>query len=191
VRVVVNGFIGPDVRPIGDPWRLSTWRVGGVLVERRFVAMAVTTAVVVGALFLFFAHTRTGLAMRAASFDQEAALAQGISVGAVFAVSWALAGGLAGLAGMFVGVGGGVDQQLWLVALKALPVIIIGGLDSLGGAVIGGLIVGVTESLFGTYQDHLPWLGQNFAVVSPYALMLVVLLVRPYGLFGTREVERV
>ncbi len=79
-----------------------------------------------------------------------------------------------------------------MIALKALPAIIIGGLDSIGGAVVGGLLVGLVESFFATYQgEYLPFLGQNFSLVSPYVLLLVVLLVRPYGLFGTREVERV
>jgi branched-chain amino acid transport system permease protein len=192
VRVVDNVFIGLDVRQVGDPWKLSTWRLpGGVVVERRHIAMLVTTAVLVAALFAFYRYTRFGLAMRAAAYDQEAALAQGVSVSAVFAFSWALAGGLAAVAGVFVGTGAGVDQQLWLIALKALPVIILGGLDSLPGAVAGGLIVGIVESLVGTYQGHLSWLGGNVSVVSPYVLMLLVLLVKPYGLFGTREVERV
>jgi len=192
IRVVVNVFIGRDVRQVGDPWGLSTVDLGGVAVQERYLAMLLVTGAVVLALFGFFRYSRTGLAMRAASFDQEAALAQGISVGSVFAVSWAIAGGLAALAGVFVGTGGGVDQQTWIIALKALPAIILGGLDSVGGAVVGGLVVGVVESLVGTYQgEYAPWLGQNFAVVSPYVVMLLVLLVRPYGLFGTREVERV
>ena len=98
--------------------------------------------------------------MRAAAYDQEAALAQGVSVGAVFALSWAIAGALAAVGGTFVATGASVDQQLWIIALVALPVIILGGLDSLGGAVIGGLAVGVVESLVATYQPDLaPWLG--------------------------------
>jgi branched-chain amino acid transport system permease protein len=129
--------------------------------------------------------------MRAASEDQEAALAQGISVGAVFALSWALAGALAAIAGTFTAVGASVNEQLWLTALTALPVIILGGLDSLPGAVVGGLAIGVVQELVATYQLHTPWLGGNFSVVSPYVVMLLVLLVRPFGLFGTREVERV
>ena len=93
---------------------------------------------------------------------------------------------------MFVSTGAGVDQQLWIIALKALPVIILGGLDSLGGAVIGGLAIGVVESLVATYgADIAPWLGGEFALVTPYVVMMVVLLVRPYGLFGTREVIRI
>lgn len=192
VRVIVNGYIGLDVRQVGDPWGLRTISIGSVVVQQRYLAMMVTTLVLVVALFAFFRYTRLGLAMRAASYDQEAALAQGVSVSMVFATSWALAGALAAIAGAFVGTGAGIDQQTWIIAFKALPAIILGGLDSLGGAVIGGLAVGLVESLVATYQaDFAPWLGQNFAVVSPYVLMLLVLLIRPYGLFGTPEVERV
>lgn len=192
VRVVVNASIGLNVRQVGDPWGLEVWKLpGGILLEQRHIAMVVTTAVLIVALFGFFRYTRTGLAMRAASYDQEAALAQGVSVGAVFALSWALAGALAAVAGTFAAVGGSVNESLWLVALTALPVIILGGLDSLPGAVVGGLVVGVVQELTATYQNDMPWLGGNFSVVTPYVVMLVVLLVRPYGLFGTREVERV
>ncbi|MEU3643527.1 branched-chain amino acid ABC transporter permease [Lentzea sp. NPDC034063] len=191
VRVVTNAFIGLDVRQVGDPWGLNTVNFLGAEVQQRYLVMIATTAVVTVALFAFFRYSRIGLAMRAVAYDQEVALAQGISVGSVFALSWALAGGLAALAGVFVATGAGVDQQLWIVALKALPAIILGGLESLGGAVVGGLAVGVVESLFGTYQgDFAPWLGANFGLVAPYALMLLVLLVRPYGLFGKKEVER-
>ncbi|MGM1061232.1 branched-chain amino acid ABC transporter permease [Saccharothrix sp. Mg75] len=191
VRVVTNAFIGLDVRQVGDPWGLDTVTLLGVDVQQRYLVMFGTTVLVVGVLFAFFRFSRVGLAMRAVAHDQEVALAQGISVGSVFALSWAIAGGLAALAGVFVATGAGVDQQLWIVALKALPAIILGGLDSLGGAVVGGLAVGVVESLVGTYQDGAaPWLGPNFALVAPYVLMLVVLLVKPYGLFGSREVER-
>jgi branched-chain amino acid transport system permease protein len=191
VRVVTNAFIGLDVRQVGDPWGLSTVTLLGVEVQQRYLVMFGTTVAVVAVLFAFFRFSRVGLAMRAVAYDQEVALAQGISVGSVFALSWAIAGGLAALAGVFVATGAGVDQQLWVIALKALPAIILGGLDSLGGAVVGGLAVGVVESLVGTYQgDVAPWLGPNFALVAPYVLMLVVLLVRPYGLFGGKEVER-
>jgi len=192
LRVIVNRFLGPQIRAVGDPWALSLFTIGGAAYQVRFLAMMVVTAVVVAALFVFFRSSRLGLAMRATAFDQEAALAQGVSVGAVFALSWAIAGGLAALAGMFVGTTAGIDQNTWVVALKALPAIIIGGLDSLGGAVIGGLIVGVVESLVAAYQPQFaPWLGASFSLVSPYAVLLLVLLVKPYGLFGTPEVERV
>jgi len=120
-------------------------------------------------------------------------MAQGISVGAVFAMSWAIAGALAAVGGVFAATGGGsVEQTLWIIALVALPVIILGGLDSLLGAVLGGLMVGVLQELVAQYQQYFPeWMGGNISVITPYVVMLLVLLVRPYGLFGTREVERV
>jgi branched-chain amino acid transport system permease protein len=191
IRVVVNGFIGLDVRHVDDPWGLSTVSIGAVDIQQRHLAMVLTTAVLVGVLFAFFRFTRMGLAMRAAADDQEAALAQGVSVGVVFALAWALAGGLAAVAGTFAAAGSSVDGSLWLIALVALPVIILGGLDSLPGAVIGGLAVGVIQELVAKYQQYVPWLGNNVSAITPYVLMLIVLLVRPYGLFGTREVERV
>ncbi|GAA4706893.1 branched-chain amino acid ABC transporter permease [Phytohabitans rumicis] len=191
VRVVVNAFIGLDVRNVLDPWGLRTVGLGGVEMQQRHLAAFLTTAFLVAALFAFFRFTRMGLAMRAAAYDQEVALAMGVSVGTVFALSWALAGGLAAVAGTFAAAGSSVDAALWLIALTALPVIILGGLDSLPGAVIGGLAVGVLQELAATYQHHVSWLGGNVSVITPYVLMFVVLLVRPYGLFGTREVERV
>ncbi|HEY6597619.1 MAG TPA: branched-chain amino acid ABC transporter permease [Asanoa sp.] len=191
VRVVVNGFVGLDVRNVGDPWGLRTVGFGPVHMEQRHLAAVVAATVLVAGLFAFFRYTRMGLAMRAAADDQEAALAQGVSVGAVFALSWAIAGALAAVGGTFAAAGAGFDGTLWLTALIALPVIILGGLDSLPGAVLGGLVVGVAQELVGTYQNDLPWLGGNVSVITPYVLMLIVLLVRPYGLFGTREVERV
>jgi branched-chain amino acid transport system permease protein len=192
LRVGVNRFIGVNVRPLGDPWGIKTVNLGGVFIQQRYIAMFLTAAVLVAILFAFFKYSRVGLAMRAASFDQEAALAQGVSVGLVFALSWAIAGALAAFAGAFASPGSTLDQGTWIIALKALPAIILGGLDSIGGAVIGGLVVGVIEALVGTYQaQYAPWLGDNFSVVSPYVLMLLVLLVRPYGLFGTPEIERV
>ena len=192
IRVVTNGFIGLGARPIGDPWGLSRLSIGALEVQWRHIAMMVTTLIVMAVLFWFFRYTRYGLAMRATAFDQEAALTQGVNVGSVFALSWALAAGLAAVAGSLLATGTGVDRQLWIITLVALPAIILGGLDSLEGAVIGGLVVGVVESLVGTYQgEFAPWLGNNFASVSPYVVLLLVLLIRPYGLFGTPEVERV
>lgn len=192
VRVVAGAFVGVDPRVIGDPWGLDTVAFGDVLVAERHIATFLAAMVIVAALFAFFRWTPIGLAMRASALDQEAAMAQGVNVGTVFAVSWALAGGLAAVAGVFAATGGTVDQNIWIVALAALPVIILGGLDSLGGAVLGGLIIGVVEQVVATYHRELfPDLDNNIGFLTPYLVMMLVLLVRPYGLFGTREVERV
>jgi branched-chain amino acid transport system permease protein len=191
IRVVVNRFIGLNRRQVGDPWGFGQVNIGGASVQESSLWFVAITAVIVVLLFAFFKYSRMGLAMRATSFDQEVALAQGISVGTVFALSWAIAGALAAVAGAFLGTGG-IDQTTLIQALKALPAIILGGLDSIGGAVVGGFAVGLVEALVATYQgQYAPWLGNNFAVVSPYVLMLLVLMIKPYGLWGTPEVERV
>jgi branched-chain amino acid transport system permease protein len=192
VRVIASGFIGLGSRPVANPWGLRRTDLLGLAVQQRHLVAMAVLAVVVVLLTLFFRFTRHGLAMRAAAFDQEAAMTQGISVGSVFSMSWAIAAALAAIAGTLLATNAGVGREIWLVALIALPAIILGGLDSMAGAVIGGLAVGVVRSLVGTYQgDIAPWLGSGFDGVAPYVLMLLVLLVRPYGLFGTPEVRRV
>lgn len=191
IRTIAHGFIGANVRHVLDPWGVSRVTFGPVSMQQRHLAAVLTAAVLVLALLAFFRFTRIGLAMRAVAQDQEAALAQGVSVGAVFAVSWALAGGLAAIAGGFAAAGASVDNTFWLIALYALPVIILGGLDSLEGAVIAGLVIGVAQSVFARFPDLLSWLVHNPSVIVPWLLMVLVLIIRPYGLFGTREVERV
>ena len=192
IRVIANGFVGVGLLQLGDPWGLAEVSILGVEVQQRSLATIAATALAAGALFAFLRFSRMGLAMRAVAIDQETALAQGISVGAVFACAWGIAGGLAALGGVFAAVGGSVDANLWLIALVGLPVIILGGLDSLPGAVLAGLLVGLLQEVLATYQHALPhWLGGNVATLTPFVVMMLVLLVRPYGLFGTREVERV
>jgi branched-chain amino acid transport system permease protein len=192
LRTFAQVFIGLDLRQVRDPWGLKPTSLFGIEVQQRHLAMIVTAVVVIAALLAFFQFTRTGLAMRAAAFDQEAAMAQGVSVGGVFALSWGIAGALAAIGGTFAAVGGSVESTLWITALVALPVIILGGLDSLAGAVIGGLLVGVVQEVVAQYQRFFPeWLGGNASIISAYVLMLIILLVKPYGLFGTHEVERV
>lgn len=192
VRVAAGRWIGNSVRPIRDPWGLDTVTLGGVVVQQRHIATFLVMVTFILTLHVFFQRSRLGLAMRAVALDQEAAAAQGVSIGRVFAVSWMLAGGLAAVAGAFVSAGAGVDQQTWLIALKALPAVIIGGLDSIHGALVGGLSVGIVEALVLVYQPAVvPSLGQSFGLVAPYMLMFLVLLVRPFGLWGTKEVERV
>lgn len=191
IRTVAHAYIGLNVRHVRDPWGLSTVSIGSVSVQQRHIAAVLVAAALVTALFAFFRFTRMGLAMRAVAQDQEVALAQGVSVGAVFALSWALAGGLAAVGGSFAAAGTSVDNTFWPIALYALPVIILGGLDSLAGAVFAGLAIGVLQSLAARYPAALSWLGDNPSVIVPWLVMVLVLIVRPYGMFGTREVERV
>lgn len=192
LTVLALAGLGVDIRRIGDPWGFAVLRIGELTVTHRQLAALITVAILVTALLLFFRYSRMGLAMRATAFDQEVALAQGVSVTAVFALAWAIAGVLAMFGGVFVGAGVGIDRTAAVVALKALPAVVAGGIDSITGALLGALIVATAETMTAAFQPgYAPFLGRNFSQVVPYLVMLVVLLVRPYGLFGTKEIQRV
>jgi len=192
IRIATLDLLGTDLRSMGDPWGLQLVEVGGVNIAHRQIAAVVAAVLLVSAVLLFFRFSRFGLAMRATAFDQEVAISQGVNVSRVFAASWAIAAVLAMVAGVFLGSGTFFDKTIGVSALKALPVIVVGGLDSIAGALVGALIVGLAETLSATYQpQYAEFLGRNFSQVVPYLVMFIVLLVRPYGLFGTREVERV
>jgi branched-chain amino acid transport system permease protein len=190
--IVVDDLIGVVPRPIGDPWQTTFDVAGARLEESDLWSFGIAIVVVVG-LIAFFRYSRIGTAMRATSFDQEAALAMGVPVGRVFAISWAIAGGLGAIAGLMLASGGStVTQTTGLVAFVALPVIILGGLDSIGGAIIGAAIIGIVQGVVIVFQpQYADFLGTGFLGVAPYLVMLLALLIRPYGLFGTREIERV
>ncbi len=193
LRNVTNDFIGTDPRPLGDPWGTSILDLGWVSIAHTEIAQIVISLILVTAVALFF-RSRTGIAMQATAFDQEAARAQGINVGRIFSISWAIGAVLAAVAGIFVSVfprrSAGVDTFTAFFAFKAFPAIILGGLDSIVGAVVGGFAVGLAEAFAGEYITA-SWLGAGFGGIVPYLLMLLVLLVRPYGLFGTEEIRRV
>jgi branched-chain amino acid transport system permease protein len=190
---VITAVWGFDALNLGDPWGVRTIDVGGVSMAVRDLWTLAIAAAVLAAFFAFFRYSDWGVAMRATAFDQEAALAQGISARKVFALSWAIAGVLAALAGVTLAAGAaGVQPAIGFVALLAFPAMIVGGMDSPGGAIVGGLIIGVTQALVAGYQDDVaPWLGHGFAEVAPFVVMVLILMVRPYGLFGTPEVRRV
>jgi branched-chain amino acid transport system permease protein len=137
----------------------------------------------------FFKKSRMGVAMRAVADNQQVAQAMGINVERYFAIAWAMTGVVSALGGIIWGSMLGVDIQLALVGLKVFPVVILGGLDSIGGALLGGVIVGVVESLAAGYLD--PYVGGGTKDFAPYVLMILVLMVRPYGIFGRRQIERV
>ena len=137
----------------------------------------------------FFLKSRIGIAMRAVADNQQVAMAMGIDVRRYFALAWAMAGAVSALGGIVWGTMLGVDNQLALVGLKVFPVVILGGLDSIIGAVVGGLIVGVVENLAAGYLD--PYVGGGTKDFVPYILMIAALMVRPEGIFGRRRIERV
>ena len=183
---------GYDLVVLGDPWGVRTVTVAGVLVKIADLWTLGASALALVGFFAMFRYSTIGVAMRAAASDAEAALASGVSPQMVQGIAWAIAGVLAVLAGVFIASGSrGVDLTVSIVALRAFPAAILGGLDSTEGAVLGGVTIGLAEVMSAAYiTPNAPWLGANVHAVMPYLLMIIVLLIRPYGLFGTAEVRR-
>ncbi len=184
-------------RNLGVPWKTETWEVAGAIIPKSYLAAAVAAAIGFSAILLFY-RSRLGIAMRAVAFDQEAAMAQGINVGRIFSISWALGASVAALGAIMFGMapfppGGAVSQEVHtILAFRVLPVIILGGLDSVMGALYGGLIIASFEVFAGEYlSGYNDILGPGYSTIVPYIVMLIVLLVKPYGLFGTAEIRRV
>jgi branched-chain amino acid transport system permease protein len=162
---------------------------GGVLINKEDLYAAAIAAVLVALLALFFQRTSTGRALRAVADDHQAAQSIGIPLSRIWIIVWSVAGVVALVAGVIWGSKLGVQFSLSLVALKALPVVILGGLTSVPGAIVGGLIIGVGEKLSEIYVG--PMLGGGIEIWFAYVLALVFLLVRPQGLFGEKIIDRV
>jgi branched-chain amino acid transport system permease protein len=185
--------VGTDLLPSGAPWGSDVTHVLGVTVPQARVAAALVALVLMGLFWLAFTRSDWGVAMRSAASDPEAAALSGIRLGRVAAGAWALAGALAAIGGAFFTSfpAAGVNNTTGLLALTAIPAAVLGGLDSTAGAVVGGLTIGVATTLAAGYQDEIAFLGRGLSEVVPYIALLLVLLWRPSGLFGTREVTRV
>ena len=190
---VVTAIWGPNNRNLGDPWGIRTHEVFGVTVADRDMWTIVFAGLVLAGFFTFFRYSTLGLAMRAAAIDPEAAMAQGIPARRVYRVAWAIAGLVAALAGATLAAGPSqLSPGTGALALIAFPAIILGGLDSPLGAAVGGVIIGLVQQFTALLApEYFDWVGSSFEQVSPYLVMIVILLIRPYGLFGTREVRRV
>jgi len=185
--------MGSDIPTMNDPWGARVIHVGALTIPQTRIAGLVLCMALIGGFFAWFRFSSWGVAMRAVAEDPETASLMGVRRGAVSALAWTVAGGLAAVAGLFITVfpTPGLQPATAAVALAAFPAAIVGGLDSTGGAIVGGLVVGMSEALAQGYESHLRFLGLGFSSVMPYVVMVAVLLIRPAGLFGTKELHRV
>lgn len=206
VTIIVTIFVGMILRsvllliwgpePVGMPtaWEpTAAMKIGSASVLYSSLGAVIAGAVTLLGFWLMIHKTKLGVAMQATSSNQETALALGIPVGRIFGSTWFIAGAVAALAGIFLSMfPRNLDSNLGFVALRAFPAVIVGGLDSIGGAVIAGLGLGLLEVLAQGYvNEHLGSFGHNFHAVFPYLVMVFFLVFKPHGLFGTKEVERV
>ena len=190
IRGVLNMTWGSDTRPFPVLFSPEPFHLGPVPVSPVHLWSFVSVLILLVAFSLFFQFSKTGMAMRATADNQQVALSLGISVKWIFALSWCIATVVSALSGIILGsVRGGVDFSLADLGLKVFPVVILGGLDSVAGAIIGGVLIGVLENLSGGYLD--PLVGGGVKEVAPFVALVIILMIRPYGLFGKVEIERV
>ena len=162
--------------------------LGDVIIRSNLFWGFVVAMATVSLFAIFFKYSKIGIAMRATAGDQMASYSMGINVRTMFTTAWALGAIAASLGGLIIGNIGGVQPNLGSIGLKIFPVVILGGLDSIGGAVLGGFIVGILENIAGGYLD--PYFNGGVKDVVPFIILVVILMVKPYGLFGRREIER-
>jgi branched-chain amino acid transport system permease protein len=190
LRAIVQGIWGTDTRPFPDVFPHDPVRIGPLPVSQGYLYSVACVALLLVIFSAFFRFSRPGIAMRATAFSQQVALSMGISVKRMFALSWSIAAVVSAVGGILLGaIRGGVDGSLAFFGLKVVPVAILGGLDSIAGAIVGGLIIGVLENLSGGYLD--PLFGGGVKEVAPFLALVLILTIKPYGLFGKVKIERV
>ena len=162
----------------------------GIRFEAAYMLILAVSVVTMAAFYFFFTRSGAGLAMRATAFDQQAAQSLGISIQKSFALAWGISALVSAVAGVTLGMVNGISTSLAFIGIKVFPAVILGGLDSVAGGVVGGIVIGVLENL-AEFLDgqYLHW--GNMHAVAPFYILVLILMVKPYGFFGTEDIERV
>jgi branched-chain amino acid transport system permease protein len=181
--------VGAGTKPLPLPISDEPFVLGPLFIPPIQLVGGLVSLAFLGGFGWFFLKSRKGVAMRAVADNQQVAMAMGINVERYFGLAWAMTGMVSALGGVLWGNLLGVDVNLSLVGFKVFPVVILGGLDSIPGAIVGGLIVGIVENVAAGYID--PYVGGGTKDFAPYVLMIVALMIRPYGIFGKPVIERV
>jgi branched-chain amino acid transport system permease protein len=189
-QALMKWMFGVFAQPFPPIFSAERVNLLGLEVQTVYLMSLGISVLIMAGFAWFFTVSKHGLAMRATAFDQQVAQSLGVSVPKVFAMSWAISATVSAVAGVVVGVVNGVSSALSFYGIKVFPAVILGGLDSVVGAVLGGLIVGVLEN-WAQYLDA-EWLNWgNMYSIAPFYALILILLIKPYGLFGTRNIERV
>jgi branched-chain amino acid transport system permease protein len=189
-QALMKWIFGVFAKPFPPIFPVERVNVLGLEVQTVYLLSLGISVLIMAGFAWFFTASKHGLAMRATAFDQQVAQSLGVSVPKVFAMSWAISAVVSAVAGVVVGVVNGVSSALSFYGIKVFPAVILGGLDSIVGAVLGGLIVGLLEN-WAQWLDA-GWLNWgNMYTIAPFYALILILLIKPYGLFGTRDIERV
>ncbi|MDR6292788.1 branched-chain amino acid transport system permease protein [Inquilinus ginsengisoli] len=182
-------IFGVSAQPFPPIFETQSVNILGLQVQTVYILSMAISLFIMGGFAWFFKFSRMGLAMRATAFDQQVAQSMGISVKQVFAMAWAISAMVSSVAGIVVGVVNGVSSALSGFGIKVFPAVILGGLDSVVGAVVGGLIIGILEH-FAHWLDVTVLGWGNMLKIAPFYVLIVILMIKPYGLFGTKDIER-
>lgn len=189
-QAMMNWIFGVFAKPFPRIFETQKFAVAGLNVETAYLMSLIISVVIMIGFAYFFKYSKMGLAMRATAFDQQVAQSLGVSIKQVFAVSWAISAVVSAVAGVVIGMVNGVSSSLAFIGIKVFPAVIVGGLDSIIGSVIGGLIIGVLENVAQFVDSEIVNWG-NMYTVAPFYVLIIILMIKPYGLFGTRDIERV
>ena len=181
---------GVNPQPFPRVFTSQAVTIGSLQIQTVYVMSLVVSVLMMVGMAWFFKVSKWGLAMRATAFNQQVAQSLGISVKTVFAMAWAISAMVSAVAGVVVAVVNGVSSGLSIYGIKVFPAVILGGLDSIAGAVVGGIIIGLLEN-FAQFIDseYLHW--GNLYEIAPFYVLIIILMIKPYGLFGTKDIERV
>ncbi|MFZ5734932.1 MAG: branched-chain amino acid ABC transporter permease [Pseudomonadota bacterium] len=189
-QALMKWIFGVNLQPFPPVFATKTVQIFGLTIQTVYLMSLIVSGLMMAGMAYFFKASKYGLAMRATAFNQQVAQSLGISVKNVFAVAWAISAVVSAVAGVVVAVVNGVSAGLAGYGIKVFPAVILGGLDSVGGAVLGGIIIGLLENLAQFVDSqYLHW--GNLYEVAPFYVLIIVLMIKPYGLFGTKDIERI
>jgi branched-chain amino acid transport system permease protein len=189
LRGIALTVFGPEIKPFPQ-FVYGSIEFLNVVVPNVYLLGFFVSLVVITLIMLFFKRTILGITMRAVADDQAASMSLGVKIEKIFAISWAISAMVATIGGILLGnIFGGINPNISYIGLKVFAVVILGGLDSVVGAIVGGIIIGVCESVLGGLLE--PFVGGGFKDVIPLIIMLLIMAIKPYGLFGTERIERV
>jgi branched-chain amino acid transport system permease protein len=189
-QAAMKWIFGTNLQPFPPIFETQTMNVLSLQIQTVYLMSLVVSVAMMGAMAWFFHSSKYGLAMRATAFNQQVAQSLGISVKTVFAMAWAISAVLSAVAGVIVAAVNGVSAGLSGYGIKVFPAVILGGLDSIAGAVLGGIIIGLLENLAHFVDSqYLHW--GNLYEIAPFYVLIIILMIKPYGLFGTKDIERI
>ncbi|MDR3465485.1 MAG: branched-chain amino acid ABC transporter permease [Xanthobacteraceae bacterium] len=190
LQALMKWMFGVNPQPFPQIFASQTVEFAGLRLQTVYVLSLVVSVAMMAGMAWFFRVSKYGLAMRATAFNQQVAQSLGISVKNVFAMAWAISATVSAVAGVVVAVVNGVSSGLSAYGIKVFPAVILGGLDSIAGSVIGGIIIGLLENIAQFVDgEYLHW--GNLFEVAPFYVLIIILMIKPYGLFGTRDIERI